>query len=311
MTTVSTDKHQELIEKIEQRVKLAQENPELPFTFYVKGKYDPSITDAKDKRNSMGDMMYPSVSRIVMDKDGQLKEHILMFRGNDDIFNGAKVYTNEKGRFEEPSNLDLIKFTNGQKLVYGDSLKNLNLIRYLSYCEMFQGSVACRDVTTPVKLSQITTEDIVKYATLVDTLAKTDEGFELIKSIAKNTRLNPGANTVEGIAKMEDGKARIVSIVKNFISVPTQFHTFVSLIIPSELVMKQTQEFLQKGIVGYNKATKSYQVKTGDGFAKEVIFTTSQENEATKMLLFAHFLQKNGDWKAKLQNMLDATTRKG
>lgn len=300
----------ETIEKINERVALAQQNPELPFTFYVNGSFNPQLTDAKSKKTDMGDILYPACSKLVYDDGGGLKQHILVFNGNDDIFNGEKINTNEKGKFEEPT-LPRIKFTNGQKLVYGDSLANLNLIRYLSYMEFFTKSVKCRDVTTnPVQLTAVTTEDIVKYASLVDALSKTDEGFDLVKSIAKDSLLNPTHQTIEGISKMEGGKQKVVSIVKSYISNPSQFGRFVKQILPDDMVMKQTKEFLEKGIVGYNKATSSFQMKTGEGFSKDVIFTTKQESDVTRTMLFAHFLQRNSDWKVKLQNALDVANRK-
>lgn len=299
------------IEKINERVALAKANPELPFTFAIAGKWNPTITDAKDKRNATGDVQFPACLRLVFDKgDGSgIKQHILLYNGNESIFNGEEIYKNERGRFEEPP-LPRIKFSSGQKLVYGDSLANINLIEYLSYAEYFSKNVTCRDVTTPIKNANITTEDIVKYASLVDAMAKTDEGFELIKSIAKNSKLNPEHQTVEGISKMEGGKQRVLSIVKSFISNPTKYTGFVTQILPADDIMRQTKTLLEKGIVGYNKSTQSFQEKAGDSFAKEVIYTTKQDNDVTRLMLFAHFLQRNSEWRVKLQNSLEAASKK-
>ncbi|HMV15997.1 MAG TPA: hypothetical protein PKA75_11565, partial [Chitinophagales bacterium] len=191
----------DIIEAIEKRVELAKQNPELPFIFKISGGYDIAASDAKDKRNAQGDISFPSCVELVFDAGDGLKAHKLLYKKNDDILKSAEMYKNAQGKFEEPK-LQRIKFVSGQKLIYGDSVSNLNLIRYLSYVEKFSldKRLEMQDVSKVVNVSNsvLSAKQITKYVGLIGEMAKSIDGFSVLLNIAKDSHLNPNYKTVDG-----------------------------------------------------------------------------------------------------------------
>lgn len=292
----------DIINKINDRVDFAKQNNEIPFIFNVKGGYNPKLTDAKDKSNAQGDVIVPSIARMVFDEDGQgQKQKILIYNGNDDIFNGEKINTNTAGKFEEPTRLPRIKFVQGKKLIYGDSLKNLNLIKYLTYLEFLstQPFLECTDITKE-DTTTVKGRDILKTIALVDKLAETAEGLKVLISIAKEGKLNEQPQLVEGISKLENGKEKIIDMFDGWLMNQQKSAYCISKLTPNLGLVK---EVLEKGLIGFNKATKSFQPKEGKEFTKDVIFTTNQENDTVRSILLGHFLVSNEDWKVRLKNM--------
>lgn len=292
----------DIIKKINDRVVFAEQNKEIPFVFNVKGGYNPSLTDAKDKHNAQGDVIIPSIARMVFDEDGTgAKQKILIFNGNDDIFNGEKINTNERGRFEEPNRLPRIKFVAGKKLLYGDSLKNLNLIKYLSYLEFLsaQPFIECTDITKEDTAS-VKGRDILKMIALVDKLAETEDGFKVLVKVAKDGNLNEQPQLVDGLAKLKNGKDKIIDMFDGWLMNQQKSAYCAGRLTPNLGLVK---ECIEKGHIGFNKATKSFQPKEGNQFTKDVIFTTNQENDAVRSILLGHFLVTNEVWKVKLKNM--------
>lgn len=293
----------DIIKKINDRVAFASQNKEIPFIFNYKGGYDPKLTDAKDTHNAQGDVIIPSIARMVYDEDGEgQKQKILIFNGNDDIFNGEKINTNVAGKFEEPTRLPRIKFVQGKKLIYGDSLKNLNLIKYLTYLEFLSAKpfVECTDITKE-DTSTIKGRDVLKMIALVDELAGNEEGFKVLISIAKDGKLNEQPQLVDGLSKLENGKDKIVDMFDGWLMNQQKSAYCASKLTPNLGLVK---ECLEKGLIGFNKATKSFQPKEGKEFTKDVIFTTNQENDTVRSILLGHFLVSNEDWKVRLKNIV-------
>lgn len=298
----------DIIEAIEKRVELAKQNPELPFIFKISGGYDIAASDAKDKRNAQGDISFPSCVELVFDAGDGLKAHKLLYKKNDDILKSAEMYKNAQGKFEEPK-LQRIKFVSGQKLIYGDSVSNLNLIRYLSYVEKFSldKRLEMQDVSKVVNVSNsvLSAKQITKYVGLIGEMAKSIDGFSVLLNIAKDSHLNPNYKTVDGLSKMDDGKEKIVDLLESYLTSPTHSSRFVSLLLPEKSIMDIIEKCLNNKIIGYNKDTKSFQPLSEKGFTKEIIYKTTTENEAVRAILLGHYLQTDVEWKTKLADLVD------
>jgi hypothetical protein len=295
-----------VIELIEKRVSLAKSNPELPFIFKIGGGYNMAASDAKDKRNAVGDIKFPACVELVFDKDGTgMKAHTMLYKKNDDIFESVDRYKNAQGKFEEPK-LPRINFVSGQKLIYGDSISNLNLIRYLSYIEHFAKDkrVELQDISKTINITNtLSAKQIGKYVILIEEMSKSEDGFEILKGIAKDSKLNPNNKSIDGLAKMEDGKEKIIELLESYLVSPAHGGRFVSLLLPDKNIADVINKLLSKKAIGYNKDTKSFQPKDEKGFTKEIIYETQNENEAVRAVLLGHYLQKDAEWKTKLFQM--------
>lgn len=300
--TKLTDK--EKLALIQRRIDFARENPSVPFLFSCGIGFNPELTNAQDK-NMVGTAMFPAVTRLNFDAGDGLKQHIVIFKDTEPVQEAHAFYRNNNGKFEEPE-LKMLEFENYKISVYGDSLKSLCLMEYLSLCEMFEGSIKCQDLTETIKdngtANTLMVEDIVKYVAVIDELAKSENGFALLKSIAKNPKLNPNYSVVDGLEKMENGKEQIVSIVKQFLANPEKSKVFVKEFLPSEVKQNLIVELLQKEILAYNEQTKSYQLKIAGKYDKDLLYTIDSKNEATRIFMFAHNMQ--AELQAKLQNIL-------
>ena len=297
----------DIIEAIEKRVELAKQNPELPFIFKISGGYDIAASDAKDKRNAQGDISYPACVELVFDSGEGLKAHRILYKKNDDIFKSVDMYKNTQGKFEEPK-LQRIKFVSGQKLIYGDSVANLNLIRYLSYVEKFSRDkkVVLQDVSKVVNAnnSVLSAKQITKFVGLIGEMAKSTDGFAILLNIAKDAQLNPNYKTVDGLSKMDDGKEKIVDLLESYLTSPVHSGRLVSLLLPAKSIMDTIEKVLSNKMIGYNKDTKAFQpVSEKGGFEKEIIYKTTTENEAVRAILLGHYLQTDAEWKSKLTDL--------
>lgn len=301
----------EKLEAIHKRLEFARQNPNVPFVFSVSSGYSPELTDAtKDKNAAGGAYFFPPVYTVNYDKgDGTgLQKHIIIFNGEDSVTESHKFYRNVNGKFEEPGNLSMIKFEQYQMAVYGDSLRSLRMMEYFSLIEQFDGALKCKDLTKSIRsqgsAQSLKAEDVVKYSALIDQLAKVDIGYALIKSIAKNQKLNPDYNVIDGLDKMEGGKDEIVSSVKQYLIEPTKWKTFIDLFLPNREHADLVKSLMEKDAIGYNKDGKSFQMKVGGKFEKGILFTVDTDNELVQSFLFAHNLAKDNDLKVRLQNVL-------
>ena len=148
-------------------------------------------------------------------------------------------------------------------------------------------------------------ENAVKMSLLIDETAKTDAGFEIIKTIAKNTKLNEAWQAVDGLALMEGGKEQIVSLVKQFLLNSVKSKLFVAEFSPSQEAVGLAKALKDKGILTYSEKTKGFHLKDD----KEVLFAVDSPNESVREFLFARQVAKTGELKIKLQNILSELSK--
>jgi hypothetical protein len=307
MATEKTDA--EKLEIIKNRLTFAKANKDVPYLFKVSSGYSKELTDAKDKQMALGSYYLPAVYNVNYDNgDGKLSKRIIIFKGSDSVTESHEFYKDRNGKFEEPTDAKPIVFEDYQLAVYGDSLPNLNLIEYLSLIEQFNGSVFCQDLSESVKNTQpvgvLLAEDIVNYIGLVDELGKSDTGFEFLKSLAKVPELNDKYQVVDGLAKLENGKAEIISMVKQFIVNSTKTRVFVPLFVPSVENQKLAKNFIEKGLVGYNKSTKAFQLKNGKEFTPDILYAIDSDSEKVQGFMFSREIQTKIELRQKLQAIL-------
>ena len=295
---------------IADRLKFAEANKGVPYLFKVSSGYDKALTDAKDKQMAQGNYLLPGIYYLNYAKPGEeINKHIVIYKGADNVTESHKIYRNSVGKFEEPIDIKPIVFEDFQMAVYGDSLPNLRLIEYLSLVEMFDGVVHCKDLTEAFKNSQptevLSMENAVKMSLLIDETAKTDAGFEIIKTIAKNTKLNEAWQAVDGLALMEGGKEQIVSLVKQFLLNSVKSKLFVAEFSPSQEAVGLAKALKEKGILTYSEKTKGFHLKDD----KEVLFAVDSPNESVREFLFARQVARMGELKIKLQNILSELSK--
>ena len=138
----------------------------------------------------------------------------------------------------------------------------------------------------------------------MDQLGKTEQGFELIKTLAKNSRLNPNYQVVDGLVKLENGKAEVLSIVKQYLVNPALSKQFIDSFLPKKENMELISKLVKEELLGYNVAGKSFQLKKGKEYDKEILYTINSDNDAVRVFMFAHLLSNENDKKVKLQNIL-------
>lgn len=300
---------------IEARLKFAEANTDVPYLFKVSSGYDRTLTDAKDKQMANGNYLLPATYNLNYDKgDGKgLSKHIIIFKGSDSVTESHVFYRNANGKFEEPGDVSPIVFEDYQKAVYGDSLPNLRLIEYLSLIEQFSGSVHCQDLTESFKSSQpvdvLTAAEVVKVISLIGDVASTEAGFEIIKAMAKNPKLNDSYQAVDGLSKMEGGNAQITGVVQQLLLNPVKSKIFLSEFRPSRHATDLVNSSFSKKIVGYNKKTKSFHLLNGQDFDKEALFTIDAESDDVKLFMFTREVSTNSALKVKLQNILSELSK--
>jgi|GEM_PF-1523591 len=306
MNTITMTDEQR-ISKIKERVEFATENKNVPFIFSAFSGYHESQTDAKDKQAVLGNYILPAVFFINANKGDGLKKHIIIYNNEDDIHESHAYYRNANGRFEEP-NVKPITLE-GQKIaVYGDSLKSIRLLEYLSYIELFDNSLKCQDLTENIKATQpqdvLSAEMVVKYITLIDELSNTEQGFDLILSISKNAKLNPNYSVIDGLLKMPNGKKEIISIVKQFVVTKDKAMYFASLITPSKQSIETVKKSINDGFVAFDKEVNGFRQKTQKGYSKDILFTTDAESDEIKQFLFALELGKSSILRSKVEKIV-------
>lgn len=293
------------------RLKFAEANKTVPYLFKVSSGYDKALTDAKDKQMAQGNYYLPGIYYLNYDKgDGKgLNKHIIIYKGGDNVTESHIIHRNAAGKFEEPLDIKPIVFEDFQMAVYGDSLPNLRLIEYLSLIEQFDGVVHCQDLAEAFKNSQpaevLSMEDAVKMALLIDETAKTEVGFEIIKTISKNPKLNEAWQAVDGLALMEGGREQIVSKVKQFLLNSVKSKLFIVEFCPSEEAVGLIKALKEKDILKYNEKVKGFHLKED----KEVLFEVDSKNESAREFLFARHVSRTGELKIKLQNILSELSK--
>jgi len=297
------------------RLKFAEANKAVPYLFKVSSGYDKALTDAKDKQMAQGNYYLPGIYYLNYDKgDGKgLNKHIIIYKGGDNVTESHIIHRNAAGKFEEPLDIKPIVFEDFQMAVYGDSLPNLRLIEYLSLIEQFDGVVHCQDLAEAFKNSQpaevLSMENAVKMALFIDEISKTDSGFEIIKTIAKNPKLNEGYQAVDGLAVMEGGREQIISAVKQFLLNSVKSKIFVAEFSPSQEATGLVKSMFEKKLLVYKDKTKAFHLQNGDNVDKDVLFSVDSENEEVRNFLLARQVSTTGELKIKLQNILSELSK--
>jgi len=257
----------------------------------------------------------PATYNVNYDRgDGKgLNKQIIIFKGSDNVTESHAFYRNTAGKFEEPGDVKPIIFEDFKLAVYGDSLPNLRLIEYLSLIEQFDGNVHCEDLAESFKNSQpsdvLSAAQAMKMVSLIEEVSKTEEGFEFVKSIAKNAKLNDSYQAVEGLVKLEDGKPQIVSLVQNLLLNPVKSKILLQEFNPSKVAVELVNNAVTKKILGYNKKTKAFHLKNGEEFDKEVLFTVDSESDEVKLFMLQRQVAADSALKVKLQNILSELSK--
>lgn len=291
-----------LKDKVEETLEFYSKNTKLNAMFEfvtVKGKTS-NIADERGNflETSRSTLYFPPSMQL--DIDGVYTN--LAYLDGEDVFKVAEKYSDKiTGIFERPINMKPIIVKNGIKVIKADSIQNKMLIRYLLYI-----SLCTKGIIRYIDFNEVsnnkTSTDKFNLAKLYESLFDTKEGYDLIIKKLEDRTINADADRI-GALNEKGEKDIIKNILTNIIL--TAKDSIVSKLSFDRDILQLIEKAIVKDIVGYNKDTKSFQMKDGGKFLKdEILYTVLDGNELVRKVLFSSFLQENKDKIVKLQSIL-------
>lgn len=297
--TANKSEAQETMDLINERVELYQKNPNVACVFKFLQTMPSALSNIKTRVSNLnGINKIPATLEVDMDLGDGLKRHRIMYNRGDDVIEGWKKYTNRDGRFERPNNLESIVFNGDTLLIYGKTVANLNLIKYLSLVEFFYAKttgeklVKHQDITAFGEKAEDTSELVETVISLINSLAKTKKGMEFLIERAKDDKVNKNYKVVDALLMKDEGEKEIVKMLKNKIIRETS--KFKNVFLPFGDEIKLVNAAIKAKVLDYNEESYAFQIKKGGEFIKnEVVFTIKEGDDSVKELLLLDYLKKN------------------
>ena len=245
------------------------------------------------------------VVKKVDDYYEEVRERIF-WNGGDDVFMAAKKFTKD-GMFVMPPNAKEIKGNGFSIGIMANSITNIRLIQYLLYVSFFyrDGEFLIHDngaFKSPVQ--NITAKDKQSLFSTIDKLANSTDEYAYLLSLKETGVFAKSKDVINAMLDSENGKSNFIDFLKD--AIDTNFVKTKETLLPFKEEKDLYVKAKKSNIIGFNKDTKSYQIKGTDGkFITDstIIVTDEKETDVLDILILSE-LTKNEQIRNNLQLLL-------